>query len=57
MMKRIALIATTGLLALMLTACGGQGTPKPTANENTMQQQQPGTTPQQQQSAPNQEQR
>jgi hypothetical protein len=52
-MKRLALIATTGLLALALTACGEHGNSKPAANGNITQQQ--GAAPQPQQSTPNQE--
>jgi outer membrane biogenesis lipoprotein LolB len=37
-MKRLALIATTGLLALVLTACGEHGNKQPKASDNTQQQ-------------------
>ncbi len=47
-MNRLALIATTGFLALALTACGQSGNNnQPTATDNTTQQQGAAPAPQQ----------
>jgi len=44
-MKRIAIIAVTGLLALVLTACGQNGSNKPTAGTTNNPAPQQGQNP------------